>query len=62
MLTVNRAEVLQGVCAMEGSSPSTRLAALRSDNDRDRVLDGVRVDVEREHKRIYCCTSGRKSV
>ena len=35
MLTVNHAEVLQGIRAMEGSSASERVAALRSDNDRD---------------------------
>ena len=33
MLTVNHAEVLQGIRAMEGSSASERVAAPRSDND-----------------------------
>jgi hypothetical protein len=34
-LTGNHAEVLQGIRAMEGSSASERVAAPRSDNDRD---------------------------
>ena len=34
-LTINRAEVLQGVRVMEGSSTSERVAAPRSDNDQD---------------------------
>ena len=47
---------------MEGSSASKRVAAPRSDDDRDRVLDGVRVDAEWEHKPVCICTSGRESV
>jgi hypothetical protein len=34
-LTINRTEVLQGIRAMEVSSSSERVAAPRSDNDRD---------------------------
>ena len=45
MLVVTRAGVLQGVFVVEGSSASKRVAAPRSDNDRDGVLDGVRMDV-----------------
>jgi hypothetical protein len=47
---------------MEGSSASKRVAAPRSDNDRDRVLDGVRVDAEWEHKPFCDRTSGREPV
>jgi hypothetical protein len=35
ILTVNHAEVLQGIRAMEGSSASERGATSGSDNDRD---------------------------
>ena len=48
MLTITCAGVLQGICAMESSSPPKCVAAPRSDNDRDRVLDGVGVDAEWE--------------
>jgi hypothetical protein len=61
-LTVNRAEVLQGVCAVEGSSASERVAALRSNNDRDQVRDGIRVDVEREHQPVCDSASGCESI
>ena len=47
---------------MEGSPASKRVAAPRSDNDRDRVLDGVRVDVQREHNPVRGRTSGCESV
>jgi hypothetical protein len=61
-LTVNRAEVLQGICAVEGSSPSKRVAAPGSDNDRDQVRNGVRVDVERERQPVCHKASGCESV
>ena len=62
MLIVTRAGVLQGVCVVEGSSASKRVTAPGSDNDRDGVLDGVRMDVEREHKSVCSYTPGRESV
>ena len=62
MLIVDRAGVLQGVCVVEGSSASKRVATPRSDNDRDRVLDGFGVDAEWEHKPVYICTPGCESV
>ena len=62
MLIVNFTGVLQGVCVVEGSPTSKRVATPRSDNDRDRVLDGVRVDAEREHKPVCICASGCESV
>ena len=62
ILTVNRAEVLQGIRAMEVSSASERVAASRSDDDGDQVRNGVRVDVEREHQRVRDSTSGCESV
>ena len=62
MLIVNRAGVLQGVCVVEGSSASKRVAAPRSYNDRDRVLNGFGVDAEWEHKPVCICASGCESV
>ena len=47
---------------MESSSTSKRVAAPRSENDRDRVCDGVRVDVEREHHPICGRSSGLQQV
>ena len=47
---------------MEDSSASKRVAAPGSDNDRDRVLDGVGVDAEREHKPVRGRTSGYESL
>ena len=46
------AEVLQGVHDMESSSPPKRVAVDRSDDDRKSVCDGVRVDDQREHRRV----------
>ena len=62
VLTITRTGVLQGVCVVEGPSTSKRVAAPRSDNDRDRVLDGVGLDAEREHKPVRGCTSGCESL
>ena len=61
-MTANCAGVLQGVCDVESSQSSKRVAAPRGNNDRDRVLDGVRVDVEWEHKPICGRTSGCETV
>jgi len=47
---------------MEGSSAPKRVAAPGDNNDRDRVLDGVRVDVEWERKPLRGYTSGCESV
>ena len=46
-LSVNCAEVLQGVCNVENSPPSKRVAAARSDNVGVPVRDGVGVDAKR---------------
>ena len=46
-LSVNRAEILQGVRNMENSPPSKRVVAVRSDNVRDPVRDGIGVDAKR---------------
>jgi hypothetical protein len=61
-LTVNRAEVLQGICAVEGSSPPECVAAPGGDNDRNQIRDGVRVDVQREHQPVCDSTPGCESV
>ena len=37
---------------MEDPSPSERATTVRRDHGRDPVRDGVRVDGEREHKRV----------
>ena len=61
-LTVDCTEILQGICAMEGPSPSERVAAPGSGNDRNEARDGVRVDIEWEHKRVCDSASGCESV
>ena len=61
-MTMNCADVLQGICDMEGSSTSKCVATPWSDNDRDRVLDGVRMDAEQEHNPVCGRTSGCETV
>jgi hypothetical protein len=61
-LTVNRAEILQGICAMEGSSASERIATPWSDDDRNHIRDGVRVDAEREYQCVCNSTSGCEQI
>ena len=43
-LTTSRTEVLQGGHDMEGPSSSERVAAVRCDDDRESVCDGIGVD------------------
>jgi len=52
MLTVTHVEVLQGVRDMEGSPSSERVAAARSDNDRESVRDGLGVDAKWQHQPV----------
>jgi len=49
MLTVTRVEVLQGVCDVESTPSPERVAVTRSDNVRDTVRNGVRMDAKRQH-------------
>jgi hypothetical protein len=49
-LTVIRAEILQGIRAMEGPLASERVAAPWGDNDRNHIRDGVRLDAEWKHQ------------
>ena len=62
MLIVTRAEVLQRIRDVEGSSSSERVAATGRHNDRDPVRDGVGMDDERKHQPICENTPGCESV
>ena len=50
--TTSRLEVLQGSCDVEDASSSKRAAAVRCDDDRESVRDGIRVDREWEHQHV----------
>jgi len=52
MLTVTHVEVLQGVHHMENTPSSECVATDGSDNVRDTVCDGVRVDAKRQHQPV----------
>ena len=62
MLIVTHAEVLQGVCDVEGSSSSERVATARGYNERDPVCYGVGMDDKRKHQPICEHTPGCESV
>ena len=62
MLTATCAEVLQGVRDMESPSPPERVAAPGSDNDRDPVRNGVKMDDEREHQPVCDDTQGSEPI
>lgn len=47
---------------MEGSLSSERVTAPRSDDDRDSVRDGVKVDDEQGYKPVRDGTQGRKQI
>ena len=53
-------EVLQGGCDMEHPPASEHPAPGRSDNVREPVRNGVRLDGERKHQRLREDTPGRK--
>jgi serine/threonine protein kinase len=57
-LSVSCTGVLQGGCGMEGPPPSQSAAAIRRDDDRDSVRDGIGVDDEWKHQPI--CEGGRQ--
>jgi hypothetical protein len=42
--TVSDTEVLRGGCGMEGPPSSQRVTAIRRDDDRESVRDGIRLD------------------
>ena len=62
ILTVVRVGILQGIHHVESSSSSERAAAAGSDNDRESVRHGVRVDDKREHQPVCYGPSGCESV
>ena len=55
-------EVLQGGCHVEIASTSECAVIDRSDNDRDPLRDGIRVDGGRKHQSVHEGTSRRRPV
>lgn len=55
-------EVLQGGYDMEVSPSSERATAIGGDNDKQPVRDGIGVDGQRKHQRIYRCVQGCQPV
>ena len=60
-LTKPRVEVLQGGCDMEKPSASKHATADRSDDGRESVRNGIRVDGTWKHQRLRKGTSRRRS-
>ena len=52
-LTSTIVEILQGGCDMEGSSPSKRATFVGGDNGHSPLRDGIGVDGQWEHQRVY---------